>query len=784
MSLISVKYSKENLISIIRPAAPESLASAKNKTHLEYLHAYLSKPPVCRTIMVEREYVDRNFLIDHSLYYNRNFQNVEKRCVRLHFFKDEISHREALQLVTRVQNSRDINSSIEDDDKRLQAAYLGNLVVTPLPGAVFGRTLLKPKDSYLNNNYLSASTKSIDLTFKFKKALTTSHRANLHGVELGVISSPFIEQDTVVSACATASLWGFLEVNPDFTGRVPAPSEITTIANDGEYGSYPSLGLSHEQIVKVLKELNLEPRYKDLSTNNLLMHTRFQQDLFSFLTANYPILCGVSLFERDESGNIAFKDRHAINVVGFSHSKTPDREQNLASYTNKVLIHDDQSGPYIKCNLLKVVIEKKTAGQTFCTKLKEVHERIRQKLNCEDSEQNCSLFSFDLREDKDKPKEEVCVLHATLPTENDHRQVYYVLENYYLSGNQKIRLPSSAAYQYTDYVAKFITKQAFDNAFGKQLLDSPELGKNLPVQKRNSLLEGYESKIPVQYQTFLARSNDYKSSLRKLECNSPKKPLIDELLICSWPKYVWISRFYFLDKLSFDLIFDSTSSARSDPIYQLVVWDENMLKMIEKMLENYTEDSKKDDNKYKDDVFIASLFRGLNRLLTGSPLDEKFGPLRLARTIHPNEFDLPKFEHPNELELDLPNKQTLQESASYIWLIDREGKPRLAKEVQKKVGHGALSRGELCRCAGEVKLNDKDLYFNSRSGRFHGGYTHIDKLEHYQNAALLISQYLANKVTKIHLEYSHEENPDTSTENSVYDFDLDAPEWVVEETID
>jgi len=68
--------------------------------HFIYLTHYLKD---CKTILVEKEYVDRDYILDFSNFYVRCFEDYSRKCKRLHFFKNEFDENDA-GLADRLKN--------------------------------------------------------------------------------------------------------------------------------------------------------------------------------------------------------------------------------------------------------------------------------------------------------------------------------------------------------------------------------------------------------------------------------------------------------------------------------------------------------------------------------------------------------------------------------------------------------------------------------------------------------------------------------------------------------
>lgn len=124
-------------------AALERLLAEKSGAFVEVIHQKLHSLYFqeyfdalgAKTIIVEPDYVDRDFLEDFAGYYVRCFPDYRRKCTRLHFFARPFSEAEFEGLLSRA---------LDDDHVRgLQDDYLGFVVVKPLPQTVVGRTCLR-----------------------------------------------------------------------------------------------------------------------------------------------------------------------------------------------------------------------------------------------------------------------------------------------------------------------------------------------------------------------------------------------------------------------------------------------------------------------------------------------------------------------------------------------------------------------------------------------------------------------------------------------------------------
>ncbi len=285
-----------------------------------YISDYLADLKA-KTIVIENDYIDGDYLEDFASYYVRCFQTYERRCKRLHFYKINFDDNSFKKLIT-TKNSNDVKNFNEN--------YLGFVVVRPLPSAIVGRTVLKtyPPDS--NRRHYTA---------------VKDYKANLFGLELDVRSLAFQEQDTVLSACATVALWSaFQKTSELFASPKPRPAEITRLANGVESPSraIPSRGLVILQMAHAIRAIGLEPEFISADRSTPLISIAY-----SYLKMQLPVILIIS---------IEGQGKHAITLTGFSLCDSKINQQEVASgeknipmvglRINELYAHDDQIGPF------------------------------------------------------------------------------------------------------------------------------------------------------------------------------------------------------------------------------------------------------------------------------------------------------------------------------------------------------------------------------------------------------------------------------------------------------
>lgn len=307
------------------------------KTHIAYFESYF-KDMGAKTIVVEKEYIDRDFLDDFAGYYVRCFTDYGRICSRFHFFRDSFGEPEIERLFELPLPT--------DSIELIKDSYLGFIVIKPLPETVIGRTCLKPYPCDERRYF----------------PITRNYEANFLGLKLEVRTLAFQEQDKTVSACATSALWSVLQgTGVLFHHKMVSPIEITTASVSRypiESRAIPNNGLTAEQMADAVRSVGLEPFVIDATDELVLKST-----LYGYLTGGIPILMGISLVD-DCNGELL--GLHAIAVTGYSLGSAymaadSSEIQLLATRMDKLYAHDDQVGPFCR-----MVFENNNEPQISC----------------------------------------------------------------------------------------------------------------------------------------------------------------------------------------------------------------------------------------------------------------------------------------------------------------------------------------------------------------------------------------------------------------------------------
>ena len=298
--------------------------------------------PVCKTIVIEHKYRDKDHSKALSSYYAKSFRQVETECTRLHFF----ARRLPLDFL-------DTKSKQE-----LERSYLGFCVLRPFTRRRIGRTVLR------RLRYQPT------LEFPTCQGVFEVHLA---GHKLSFKGSAFIEQDTMVAACASAAIWVSTTImGTRFGLQQRSTSEITQLATQYliENRPMPSEGLITEQMLHCLRTMDYDPLLVGITNQKQAKH-----DIYSYIESEIPpiLLC-----------NFVSGEGHAIVGVGHGYNlpitnllktrrgwpgEPPLEFARSSEWVPSILVNDDQRGPYRKLTFIE-------DAQTLTQRINRIHPNV------------------------------------------------------------------------------------------------------------------------------------------------------------------------------------------------------------------------------------------------------------------------------------------------------------------------------------------------------------------------------------------------------------------------
>lgn len=282
------------------------------------------KTPICKSVVVERRYYDRDHARALSSFYSKLFRDIKRECIRLHFFSRRLSYPDLGNLEPYARD------------------YLGFSVIRPFPYRKIGRTVL------------ARLGKRPALEFPTCQG---DFEANIGGSKLSVQGAAFMEQDMMVAACASAALWmSTITMARRFGLQECSPCEITERASQYliQNRPMPSEGLICEQMLHALRTMDYDPILLGVESQEKAKHL-----IYSYVESQIPpiLLC-----------NLATGGHHAVIAVGHGYElpiENPRRTEvawpneppltfaRSSEWVPYFLINDDQRGLYRKLTFVK-----------------------------------------------------------------------------------------------------------------------------------------------------------------------------------------------------------------------------------------------------------------------------------------------------------------------------------------------------------------------------------------------------------------------------------------------
>lgn len=254
-----------------------------------------------KAVAIEREYIDKDYRNTFSSFHSKKFSTPRSRCIRLHFFDEELSEA-TLREATHVQDH-----------------YIGYSIVRPTRPNCIGRTLLNPK-------YLDYCCGELALC---------EEKVFIQGTGLRIEGFPFISQDVDATVCAQSSLWMLLRFfsNKYSLYREVYPYQINELLENFSMGRNSRAGLTDWQMAEAIRQLGFTPLiYSRKSHEEIFDHL-----LYTYIESGIPALTSVP---------------HHV-FVAYGHQSdytisTTGKEDLIFSshYNTSFIINDDNCVPY------------------------------------------------------------------------------------------------------------------------------------------------------------------------------------------------------------------------------------------------------------------------------------------------------------------------------------------------------------------------------------------------------------------------------------------------------
>ena len=666
------EFAKTTLSNLVKESFGSDFPDINTKKQINYLFNYL-KDLSAKTILLESDYIDKDYLEDHSRYYVKCFTTYGERCARLHFFSHEFDHPTFAKIFNHSLGTK--NEEAENVVKALQDNYLGFIVIKPLPKTFIGKTCLKLYDSFNQSEQ--------------RQIISRTYRANLFGVDLTIDTVAFQEQDKVISACATTAVWTSLQALDKSDSRnPPSSSEITLAAiNHIENSSncFPNEGLTNKQILRALDIYGFRNHHIDLTQIDNQSFPRIIRIIKSYIDSGLPVILGVNVFsiaedeqqpkqldsiaeDEQQPEQLDYIADHAVTVLGY-------KENNQGTV---IYLHDDRLGPFARA---KITTVKKLLPDTYTN----------------DSIESSSCIYLQEKDEDSQwldPKQILMPDSLIIP---NHRKVRISVE---LIDNTCLSIVD----EFNEYYKK-ITNNGSKASLPKLTYEiklenvsqlKSRILKSLLLQNKAEFLTKSAAKFLWSAKFFL---ND-ELSLEVLfdSTDIPQGNAVTHLL-----KYN-----------------DKNCHAILTIFEQLI---ESKMLLPESIKDNFLS------------AFMRALKPKEPNAFTY--LDEQYGEPRAPKRLKPEEITNSQLQTQNNIEKRYgredrslneayPNQKA--DDTFLIWAISLDGALLIGEELEGK-GHPTLTGFKPARIAGELrKVSDTDWSINAKSGRYSSQYHNTDDL--------------------------------------------------------
>jgi len=313
---------------------------------------------VSKTILVEREYIDKDYRNVYSGYYSKKFRRLSSRAIRLHLFdivielSDLCGNQPADNSDSRI-NMRAAEQQSVSGLEGTSPGYVGYIVLRPTEYSRIGRCLLDPK-KVLSIGRLNSIA-----------CCSALYDAGVLGEALKVRAFPHQSQDAEAHTCAHTAVWSLFRylsqryscykeqypydiamLNKDLSGGRPLPGR--GLYMDQVTAMFGHFGLSAELYVKDdVKDINLGDARSWACVERLSDSDVLFRLLHSYIESGLPPIIGLP--------------NHAAVALGVEYAKSPQVTRNsqvipTADFATAIIVNDDNHPPYqraIRNNLVQ-----------------------------------------------------------------------------------------------------------------------------------------------------------------------------------------------------------------------------------------------------------------------------------------------------------------------------------------------------------------------------------------------------------------------------------------------
>ncbi len=277
---------------------------------------YVNKKLKCKTLLIEEDYICSDYRDEYAILYSKTFKAHKSSCIRLHFFKNELSSISEINTIDNVD-------------------YVGFSVIRPIGIQNIGKTVIAPWTDK-------------EIVDSFYPLCVTDYTAHILGREFIFQGAPFIQQDSMVMVCAHSAIWMSSRYMSKITKTSESlPSQISLYASQVASRSsrhLPSETLSDTQMIRAFQKMGFSPYYEYMKNN----------DSYKLFSTCYPYL-------ESKMSVILGTPGHVVTIVGHTFESEPEKVEQKVDYleannrsgyllsdlwVNGLIIHDDSQGPY------------------------------------------------------------------------------------------------------------------------------------------------------------------------------------------------------------------------------------------------------------------------------------------------------------------------------------------------------------------------------------------------------------------------------------------------------
>jgi hypothetical protein len=280
-----------------------------------------------KTLVVENNYIDVDYLIDYSNFHSHLFDHIPRFTKRVHLFSKNFNKNDLENFLYNYRGDQDIVKESLGD-------YLGFFILKPIKN-------INGLNAPIGRSLLSLIKKGENC-----KIAKDEYTTYFYGIPFTIDTLPFQAKDSAVGLCATTSLWVLnKKMNKIFKTPLLSPFQITKAATEYvesvRFTSHD--GLTTRQMLTFFKTINVDYNIVEIQSildrqvqSNLVLDeqkTLVLDVVKAFIySAELPLIANLKLMKKDGE-----PDAHAVVICGYRQS---------GKKINRLIIHDDAVGPF------------------------------------------------------------------------------------------------------------------------------------------------------------------------------------------------------------------------------------------------------------------------------------------------------------------------------------------------------------------------------------------------------------------------------------------------------